>query len=184
MPAPYLHGHGRSPPHRSRCARRATLRGLRRAWRRDAGGARALRAGRSRLEFAAARGERSDRRRLLGDRFCVCRGAARCGGCLRCSDRRAALDLRSSAGCHRHRRGERVGAHGCGRRARPGVRAHRRAVARLLRCTASRQQRLRQFGGRVAPVHRRGRMGVPARAPRPVGLRHARPAGAVRMARP
>ena len=150
---------------------------------------RAVRARRVRVDVAAGRHRRPHHRRLgVADnsrhatrRAARCapstRAPARCGG--RGIPSRATPPIPRSrrwrgAMARTHRRGERV----VGDRRRPGarprVRPHRQPEPRLLRRRAARRQPLRELHRRAARVDRQGRLALPDRAPRPLGLRQRR----------
>jgi hypothetical protein len=202
LPPPDLHRHQRREADRPRCRQRRPLRRLRRRWPRRSRhrrGPGAL-AGRVPGHFASRRRRRSRHRGLGGGRQPADRRPQRSDPRLRRSRRCAALELGSGTARLRpcggagERRGpcagnaQRVGCDVRRRGTRPGVRADGERGARLLPRPARRDEPLRQLAGRSARCNRRGRVALPDRSQRPLGLRRPGPAdprhaGARRAAR-
>ena len=202
MPPPHLRRHARRAADRARRGDRA-----RRAPTSARGGAVDLTRGhrrrptRMRLpgHLAARRGRRSRRRRLRDRR--QPRASTSRAGVVRAYDartRRAALELgshpaRAADPARADVGGRQRGAHRRGQRLvdplrRPGARSRLRAdeqpEPRLLRRRAPRREpSTRTRWSRCAPRRGDGRLALPGRAPRPLGLRRARAAGARRRSR-
>ncbi len=138
-------------------------------------------------DLAAGRRRRARRRRLVDRRQPRRRtsSAASCAPSTRAPARCAGAGTRSRARRRDPARATwaaRAGAGPapptCGRRspptrARPRLRADQQPEPGLLRRRAARREPLRQLGGRAARRDRRGRLALPGRASRPLGLRRA-----------
>ncbi len=133
--------------------------------------ARAEMEGRMVADVAAGGVSRPRHRRLVDRRQQPPRHDVRRGPGLRREDRGAALDVPSAAGRLARRRRQHLVAPHRRRGQRPRLSAGRQRQPRLLRRQPPRRQRPRQQRRRAEGGDRRGRVGVPDRPPRRLGLR-------------